>query len=68
MAREKARWELHKNVMSYIAQILILEATPHETTAIWLASLKPSKQDEQDIQVTVGEARMNLYVKLNCLK
>ena len=30
--REKARWELHKNAVSYLEQIL--EATPHETTAV----------------------------------
>ena len=29
---EKARWELHKNAMSYIEQIL--EATLHETAAV----------------------------------
>ena len=29
---EKAEWELHKNAMSYIEQIL--EATPHETTVV----------------------------------
>ena len=31
--RLKAGWELHKNVTSYIEQLL--EATPHETTAVW---------------------------------
>ena len=31
--REKVRWELHKNAMSYIEQIL--EATSYETTALW---------------------------------
>ena len=31
--REKARWEQHKNTKSYREQIL--EATPHETTAVW---------------------------------
>ena len=30
--REKAWWELHKNVTSFIEQIL--EATSHETTAV----------------------------------
>ena len=30
---EKAKWELYKNAMSYIEQIL--EATPHETTVLW---------------------------------
>ena len=30
---EKARWELHKNTMSYPEQIL--EATPNKTTAVW---------------------------------
>ena len=30
--REKARWDLHKNATSYREQIL--EAAPHETTAI----------------------------------
>ena len=30
--RKKARWELHKNTTSYLKQIL--EATPHETTAV----------------------------------
>ena len=31
--RENARWELHKNAVCYLEQIL--EATPHETTAVW---------------------------------
>ena len=31
--RDKVRWDLHKNATSYIEQIL--EATPHETTAVW---------------------------------
>ena len=30
--REKARWELHKNAMCYIEQIL--EATSHKTAAV----------------------------------
>ena len=30
---EKARWELHKNAISYFEQIL--ETIPHETTAVW---------------------------------
>ena len=30
---KKIRWELHKNVRSYLEQIL--EATPYETTAVW---------------------------------
>ena len=29
MHREKAKWEQHKNAMSYFEQIL--EATPHKT-------------------------------------
>ena len=31
--REKARWELHKNVKNYIEKIL--EATSQETAAVW---------------------------------
>ena len=31
--REKAKWELYKNVKSYIEQIQ--KATSHETTAVW---------------------------------
>ena len=31
--RAKVRWELHKNAPSYFGQIL--EATCHETTAVW---------------------------------
>ena len=44
--REKARQELHKNAMSYIEQIL--EATPHDTLAVWLLAshLKLSKKDK----------------------
>ena len=39
MLREKARWENYKNDMSYFEQIL--EATYHETTAVWpLTTLK----------------------------
>ena len=41
---EKARWELHKDAMCYLEQIL--EATPPQSsncTAAYLPSQKPSK-------------------------
>ena len=31
--REKTRWELYKNTMSYIE--IILEATSHKTATVW---------------------------------
>ena len=58
--REHFLRELRKNATSYFAQLL--EATPHETTA--LPSLtthltKSSENDEQDMRDTDGEVRMN---------
>ena len=41
MYREKARRKLHVNVMSYTEQFL--EVTSHDTTAIYLPSLRQSK-------------------------
>ena len=41
MYKEKASWELHKNPTSYLEQFL--EATPHEITATYLPSQKPSQ-------------------------
>ena len=46
--RDKARWELHKNVKCCLEQIL--EAIPHKTAAIWPPtshlSNPPSKTDK----------------------
>ena len=57
--REKARWELHKNAISYLEQIL--EATLHETRAV-----QPHTSHLKNIQVRrirhtgrFGEARTN---------
>ena len=49
MHGEKARWELHKNAMSYFEQIL--EATLHNNncTATYLPSPKLIKTDKQDM-------------------
>ena len=38
--REKARWELHKNITSYTKQIL--EATPHTQNNSCIATYLPS--------------------------
>ena len=55
---EKARWELHKNVMSCLEQIL--EAAPQETEmATYLPSHKQFKLDEQDMLGTDGHVGMN---------
>ena len=51
--RGKAKWELHKNAMSYIEQIL--EATCHETTVVQ----SPPSKDEQGMFDTAKEARTN---------
>ena len=55
-AGEKAWWQLHKNAMSNIEQVL--EATPHKAnnyTATYHPSRKLSKLDEPDMQDTAGE-------------
>ena len=59
--QRKIWWELQKNATSYIEQIL--EATTPQNiicTATYLASQKPFKLNEQDMQDTAGEARMSL--------
>ena len=63
MHREKARRELHKNTMHYIEQIQ--EATPplnNSCKATYFPSLKPTKQNEEDMQNTAGESRTNSEV------
>ena len=59
MQGEKVRWELPMNVTSYFEQIL--EATPHETTAVQplTSNLKnfPSKTDMWD---TAGKVKNKL--------
>ena len=47
--REKARWKLHKNVTSYIEQIL--KAIPNETIAVLTSDLKnhPSKTNMKSV-------------------
>ena len=57
---KKARWELLKNTTNYFEQIL--EATPCETIAVRPLTSdlkKTSKEDEQDMRDTAGEARTN---------
>ena len=59
--REKARWELLKNVACCFEYIV--EVKSHKTAVVWPhASHLIIIQDKQDVQGTTGKARTNSYV------
>ena len=57
MAREEARWQLHKNIVSNIECLGGNTSQGTNYMASCLLSWKLSKLDEPDMQDTAGEAR-----------
>ena len=58
--REKATWELYKDATYCFEQILESRNLQNNRwTVTYLPSHKSSKLDDQDLQITAGEAKMN---------